>query len=83
MAAMSPKNSKCDCPVLTPTTTITDCPQLDIICIPGGIGINALLTDETIIEFVKTQSNTARYITSVCTGALLLVFPVVDSPAKI
>jgi cyclohexyl-isocyanide hydratase len=58
--------------ILTPTTTITDCPQLDIICIPGGIGINALLTDETIIEFVKTQSNTARYITSVCTGALLL-----------
>jgi cyclohexyl-isocyanide hydratase len=58
--------------ILTPTTTITDCPQLDIICIPGGIGINALLTDATIIEFVKTQSNTARYITSVCTGALLL-----------
>jgi len=58
--------------ILTPTTTITDCPPLDIICIPGGIGINALLTDETILAFVKTQSNTARYITSVCTGALVL-----------
>jgi cyclohexyl-isocyanide hydratase len=58
--------------ILTPTTTITDCPPLDIICIPGGIGINALLTDETILAFVKTQANTAHYITSVCTGALLL-----------
>jgi cyclohexyl-isocyanide hydratase len=58
--------------ILTPTTTIADCPPLDIICIPGGIGINALLTDQTILDFIKTQANTARYITSVCTGALVL-----------
>lgn len=58
--------------ILTPTTTLVDCPPLDIICIPGGIGINALLTDQTILDFVRTQAKTARYITSVCTGALLL-----------
>lgn len=58
--------------ILTPTTTLSDCPPLDIICIPGGIGINALLTDQTILDFVRTQAKTARYITSVCTGALLL-----------
>ncbi|MEE3501077.1 DJ-1/PfpI family protein [Acidiphilium acidophilum] len=58
--------------ILTPTTTLAECPPLDIICIPGGIGINALLTDQTILDFVRTQAKTARYITSVCTGALLL-----------
>lgn len=58
--------------ILTPTTTLTDCPELDIICIPGGIGINALLTDQTILSFIKTQAATARYTTSVCTGALVL-----------
>ncbi|MDD2861072.1 MAG: DJ-1/PfpI family protein [Acidiphilium sp.] len=58
--------------ILTPTTPLADCPPLDIICIPGGIGINALLTDQTILDFVRTQAKTARYITSVCTGALLL-----------
>ena len=30
---------------LVPTATFGDCPQLDVICVPGGYGVNALLTD--------------------------------------
>ena len=57
---------------LTPTTRLDDCPVLDVLCIPGGSGINALLTDETVLDFVRRQSARARYTTAVCTGALVL-----------
>ncbi|OMG73402.1 DJ-1/PfpI family protein [Burkholderia ubonensis] len=57
---------------LTPGHTFADCPPLDVICIPGGTGINALLSDRETIDFVRERSATARYVTSVCTGALLL-----------
>lgn len=57
---------------LIPTTTFEDCPDLDVICVPGGIGIDALLEDEQTLAFIKQQAATAQYITSVCTGALVL-----------
>ncbi|WP_446903593.1 DJ-1/PfpI family protein [Burkholderia sp. YIM B11467] len=57
---------------LAPTTTFDDCPPLDVICIPGGIGINDLLLDAETIAFVQQRAASARYVTSVCTGALLL-----------
>ncbi|ABI88261.1 thiJ/PfpI family protein [Burkholderia ambifaria AMMD] len=57
---------------LAPTCTFDDCPPLDVICVPGGIGINDLLLDAETIAFVQRRAATARYVTSVCTGALLL-----------
>lgn len=54
-----------------PTSTFDDCPPLDVICIPGG-GVNALLHDEDVLKFVRAQAETVKYITSVCTGALVL-----------
>ena len=57
---------------ITPTTAFDDCPQLDLICVPGGSGVNALLNDGDVLDFVKRQANGARYVTSVCTGALVL-----------
>jgi cyclohexyl-isocyanide hydratase len=57
---------------LTPTTTFAECPPLDVLCIPGGTGVNALLLDETVLGFVREYAAKARYITSVCTGALVL-----------
>jgi len=57
---------------LAPNADFASCPQLDIICVPGGAGINALLEDAETIDFVKQQAERARYVTSVCTGALLL-----------
>jgi len=58
--------------LLTPTTTYDDCPPLDVICVPGGGGVTGLLQDVETIEFVRRQAAHARYVTSVCTGALLL-----------
>ncbi|QTO42892.1 DJ-1/PfpI family protein [Burkholderia latens] len=57
---------------LEPTCTFDDCPPLDVICVPGGIGINDLLLDAATITFVQQRAASARYVTSVCTGALLL-----------
>ncbi|PAJ80850.1 DJ-1/PfpI family protein [Burkholderia ubonensis] len=57
---------------LMPGHTFADCPPLDVICIPGGTGITDLLSDRETIDFVRERSATARYVTSVCTGALLL-----------
>lgn len=57
---------------LLPTCTFADCPPLDVICIPGGLGIDALLEDSQTLAFVQQQAKTVRYITSVCTGALVL-----------
>lgn len=57
---------------LTPDTTLAACPQLDVICVPGGVGINPLLADEETLAFVRRQAAGARFITSVCTGALVL-----------
>ena len=57
---------------ILPTMTYADCPQLDLICVPGGTGMNPLLTDAETLDFIRSQAKGARYVTSVCTGALVL-----------
>ena len=58
--------------VLTPTITFADCPQLDVICVPGGVGTDDMVNDEEMLDFVRRQAVAAKYITSVCTGSLVL-----------
>ena len=57
---------------LIPSTTLHACPQLDVICVPGGPGMNPLLTDDEVLAFLRRQAERARYVTAVCTGALVL-----------
>src|SRR3984885_1632661 len=57
---------------LTPTTTFADCPQLDVICVPGGVGTDDMVNDAEMLAFLRRQAANARYITSVCTGSLVL-----------
>jgi len=58
---------------LVPTTTFQDCTQLDLICVPGGgIGVAEAMADRETVDFVRKQAVSARYITSVCTGAFVL-----------
>jgi len=57
---------------IMPTMTFADSPQLDLICVPGGAGMNALLNDAETLDFIRAQAKGARYVTSVCTGALVL-----------
>ncbi|MDR5856706.1 DJ-1/PfpI family protein [Caballeronia sp. LZ062] len=58
--------------VLTPDTTFDDCPALDVLCAPGGGGVGALMEDDETLAFLRRQAAGARYVTSVCTGALVL-----------
>lgn len=57
---------------ILPTTTLDDCPDLDLICIPGGPGQIALMDDEQLIAFVREKGERAKFVTSVCTGSLVL-----------
>jgi cyclohexyl-isocyanide hydratase len=57
---------------LTPTMTFADCPQLDVICVPGGFGTDDMVNDEEMLAFLRKQAVGAKYITSVCTGSLVL-----------
>jgi cyclohexyl-isocyanide hydratase len=57
---------------LVPTVTFRDCPQLDLICVPGGFGVVRAMTDPETVDFVKRQATAASYVTSVCTGAFVL-----------
>ncbi|QIG50453.1 DJ-1/PfpI family protein [Nordella sp. HKS 07] len=68
---LTPVASSSGLPV-TPTATLADCPPLGVLCIPGGGGINALLEDAAVLDFIRTQAAGARFVTSVCTGALVL-----------
>ena len=58
--------------MLTPTITFADCPQLDVICVPGGFGTDEMVNDEEMLDFLRKQAERAKYITSVCTGSLVL-----------
>lgn len=57
---------------LTPTITFADCPQLDVICVPGGLGTDDMINDEEVLAFLRQQAVGAKYVTSVCTGSLVL-----------
>jgi cyclohexyl-isocyanide hydratase len=70
-ATLDPVMSDCGL-ALVPTITFADCPQLDLICIPGGFGVEAAMADTGLIEFVCNQARQAQYVTSVCTGAFVL-----------
>jgi cyclohexyl-isocyanide hydratase len=57
---------------LRPTTTLAGCPPLDMLFVPGGFGQWAVQSDEGVLSFLRDHGARARYVTSVCTGALVL-----------
>jgi cyclohexyl-isocyanide hydratase len=57
---------------LVPDTTFDACPRLDLVFAPGGNGQLPLMTDPAILGFLRDHGATARYVTAVCTGSLLL-----------
>ncbi|SAL41662.1 DJ-1/PfpI family protein [Caballeronia cordobensis] len=58
--------------ILTPDASFDDCPALDVLCVPGGAGVGDLMEDEATLAFLREQAKGARYVTSVCTGSLVL-----------
>jgi cyclohexyl-isocyanide hydratase len=57
---------------ILPSAGFADCPQADILCVPGGHGVRDAIADTAIVDFVRQQAKGADYITSVCTGAFIL-----------
>jgi cyclohexyl-isocyanide hydratase len=57
--------------ILTPTLSFSESPQLDVLLVPGGNGVNALMEDEEVLNFLRHQAAASKVILSVCTGALL------------
>jgi cyclohexyl-isocyanide hydratase len=57
---------------IIPDTTLQECPPLEIIVAPGGKGRLAAMKNLAIRQFILRQRGSARYVTSVCTGAFLL-----------
>jgi cyclohexyl-isocyanide hydratase len=57
---------------LLPTGTLEDAPPLDVVCVPGGAGVNAILEDDAALDWLAAQGGRANWVTSVCTGALAL-----------
>jgi len=57
---------------IVPTVTLAGCPQLDLVMVPGGAGQQDLMEDAVVLEFLRKQAAGAKYVTSVCTGSLVL-----------
>ena len=51
---------------------LADVPSCDLICVPGGNGLTAALQDLEFVAEVRRLGQTARHVTSVCTGSLIL-----------
>ncbi len=58
---------------LLPTTTYEQCPkELDVLFVPGGEGTAEAMQDSKLLAFLRSRAERARYITSVCSGSLIL-----------
>ena len=58
---------------LLPTHTFTNCPPLDLICVPGGVrGVVGAIGDRETVDFIRRQAGSAKYVTAVCTCAFIL-----------
>ncbi len=56
-----------------PTVTLSECPPaLDVVFVPGGPGMNAVLRDRAVLEFLARHGASARWVTSVCSGSIVL-----------
>lgn len=57
---------------LTPRYSFQTAPAIDLLVVPGGYGTRALLRDRETLDWIRTTAATAKKVTSVCTGSLLL-----------
>ncbi|MEZ5889065.1 MAG: DJ-1/PfpI family protein [Xanthobacteraceae bacterium] len=58
--------------VILPSSTYAVCPQVEVIVVPGGPGQQDLMDDAPTLDFLRRQAEGAAYVTSVCTGSLVL-----------
>jgi len=58
--------------ILTPNQSFASAPQYDVIMVPGGPGQNEAMSNDALMDFLRKQAAGAQWVTSVCTGSLLL-----------
>jgi cyclohexyl-isocyanide hydratase len=57
---------------ILPSACVDDIATADLLCVPGGPGHIDLLNDAETLAFLRRVAASARYVTSVCTGSLVL-----------
>ncbi|MCZ4338166.1 MULTISPECIES: DJ-1/PfpI family protein [Gammaproteobacteria] len=57
---------------LLPNYGFIDCPEIDVLIVPGSANPIAQIRNKDVIDFLRKVGNNADYVTSVCTGALIL-----------
>jgi transcriptional regulator GlxA family with amidase domain len=62
-----------------PDVTTADCPKLDVLLVPGGQGTRREVENERLLAWIAKTAEACEWITSVCTGAMLLT---AAGPAK-
>jgi cyclohexyl-isocyanide hydratase len=70
-ATMAPVMSDCRL-ALMPTITMQDAGQFDFLCVPGGYGCSAVMNDAMALAWLRAQAPGLAWLTSVCTGSLIL-----------
>lgn len=69
--AKEPVPTDCGFPLL-PTASFDEVRETDILCVPGGFGCVAVMEDEEALDWVRSVGARAQWVTSVCTGSLIL-----------
>ncbi|MEO1188916.1 MAG: DJ-1/PfpI family protein [Pseudomonadota bacterium] len=57
---------------LLPTATFEEIEQVDILCVPGGLGTMDIMQDQDVLAWLQSIAAKAQWVTSVCTGSLVL-----------
>lgn len=57
---------------LLPDMALAEAPELDMLFVPGGPGSTGLIEDAEMLAFLRERAPRAQWVTSVCTGALVL-----------
>lgn len=57
---------------ILPTATFDGCPELDLLLVPGGAGVNELMTDSETLDFLRRAAARTRWLAGICTGSLVL-----------
>jgi cyclohexyl-isocyanide hydratase len=57
---------------LLPTATFDEVRKADILCVPGGFGVVGAMQDEATLDWLRGVAADAQWVTSVCTGSLVL-----------
>jgi transcriptional regulator GlxA family with amidase domain len=71
--AESPEPVTCRNPLqVVPRYTLADCPDMDILVVPGGKGTRSAVNRRPLIGWIAQQASKAELVTSVCTGSFLL-----------